>query len=228
MGCIYKITNTKNGKFYIGSTINEKRRKTIHFSKLRKNKHCNPHLQSAWNKYGETSFNFEIIEVCLEGYSDLLILEQRWITQTDACNKGYNLNPLVSQPPITKGFKKPKSGKNGFGELINPNGEIVKFFGIREFSRQNGLNHVSVSLLIKGKMKNHRGWKSTIPFEGYKFTKSHKEKISKSLKGTKRPENVCEKIRNSHIGKKHSEETKKKISKALNKKSYAGNSKACY
>lgn len=217
MGYIYQITNNVNGKFYIGSTVNDKRRRAVHFSKLRKNKHCNCYLQAAWNKYGESAFDFKIIDTCDGSYSDLLCLEQHWINKVDACNNGYNLNPLVLQPPITKGTKKPTAGKRNFGQLINPDGQIVEFVGIREFARSHSLSHVCVALMVKGKMGQHRGWKTIfegISKEKYIPTEQHKKNLSKAKLGVKRPKDVCEKIRKSHIGKKHSTETKKKISDA--------------
>lgn len=50
---VYKISNKINGKVYIGSSCNLKRRKYSHFSKLRKGLHNNRYLQNSWNKYGE-------------------------------------------------------------------------------------------------------------------------------------------------------------------------------
>lgn len=53
---IYKIINLKNNKIYFGSSNNLYKRSADHFSALRKGKHENKHLQSAFNKYGEDSF----------------------------------------------------------------------------------------------------------------------------------------------------------------------------
>ena len=50
---IYKIINVVNNKFYVGSAVDLKRRKTRHFSELRTGKHNNRYLQSSWDKYGE-------------------------------------------------------------------------------------------------------------------------------------------------------------------------------
>ena len=47
---VYKIENIKNGKFYIGSSINFIKRKSSHFRALIMNKHPNSHLQSSFNK----------------------------------------------------------------------------------------------------------------------------------------------------------------------------------
>lgn len=63
MACIYKITNLINGKFYIGSTIRPFYiRKYEHKRELRLNTHSNNYLQNSWNKYGESSFKFEVLE----------------------------------------------------------------------------------------------------------------------------------------------------------------------
>ena len=62
---IYKITNIKNGKYYIGSSKDIINRLSKHFSELKSDSHRNKHLQSSYNKYGLDSFKSEIIEVCL-------------------------------------------------------------------------------------------------------------------------------------------------------------------
>ena len=59
---IYFIRNVKNGKLYVGSAKSFYLRWNNHRSRLRKNKHHNKHLQHAWNKYGESSFEFEVAE----------------------------------------------------------------------------------------------------------------------------------------------------------------------
>ena len=61
---IYKITNTISNKYYIGSdsNISQNIRWSDHKSKLRRNKHYNVHMQNAWNKYGESTFRYEILE----------------------------------------------------------------------------------------------------------------------------------------------------------------------
>jgi len=74
---IYRIRNIVNDKCYIGSAAYFASRKGVHFHNLRHNKHCNNHLQRAFNKYGEDSFVFEILCVCLP--EDLISLEQHYI-----------------------------------------------------------------------------------------------------------------------------------------------------
>lgn len=74
---IYRIFNILTGDFYIGSSVNIIKRFSIHKSALFKGLHHNKHLQSAWNKYGDENFKFEVIENCLT--KKLLKREQFYI-----------------------------------------------------------------------------------------------------------------------------------------------------
>lgn len=60
---IYKITNIKNNRIYIGSAKMFKERYRQHFAALKSNKHSNYFLQADYNKCGFDAFIFEIIEV---------------------------------------------------------------------------------------------------------------------------------------------------------------------
>lgn len=100
---IYKITNTFNNKFYIGSSADILRRYYLHLWSLRKNKHSNQKLQHSFNKHGEKVFLLEIVE---ESYPEqLLIREQFWVDSLKACLVGYNINGTVEKPPSWLGKK---------------------------------------------------------------------------------------------------------------------------
>ena len=86
---IYKIINIVNNKFYVGSAVDLKRRKTRHFSELRTGKHNNQHLQAAWAKYGEQAFVFVVVEE-LQADADLLAAENVWLK--DHVGKAYCYN----------------------------------------------------------------------------------------------------------------------------------------
>ena len=86
---IYAIFNGVNSKAYVGSSCAIGRRFIDHKSKLRNNKHPNPHLQSAYNKYGESEFFFFKIEECDQ--SRLEEREKFWINSLDSINSGYNI-----------------------------------------------------------------------------------------------------------------------------------------
>lgn len=75
---------------YVGKSINIKRRRAHHLRSLRKGVHSNSHFQRSFNKYGEDSFSFEILEECSE-----IVLNERekfWIEKTNAKSKGFNQN----------------------------------------------------------------------------------------------------------------------------------------
>jgi group I intron endonuclease len=85
---IYSITNKLNDKIYVGSSVDIKNRWRQHKHSLRKGSHPNKHLQSSWDKYGEASFEFSVLEEC----TDLDKSELKWIDFYNANNreKGYN------------------------------------------------------------------------------------------------------------------------------------------
>jgi group I intron endonuclease len=89
---VYKITNEINGKYYIGKSTKIGRRWSEHRRFLRQNRHDTPHLQNAWNKYGENSFKFEILERDIP-ISNLRVTEQKYldIAKLDRIN-AYNTN----------------------------------------------------------------------------------------------------------------------------------------
>lgn len=98
-GGIYKITCTANGKVYIGSTTDMRKRWRAHRSDLRNNKHHNRHLQGAWNKYGNQFFEFEVLETVTIA-DHLHEREQHWLDHYQAYNpdNGYNHGTVARAP----------------------------------------------------------------------------------------------------------------------------------
>lgn len=103
---VYRITNTVNGMFYIGSSIDVKNRWWQHLKELRNGKHHNDKLKKAFKKYGEDQFVFEVIEEC--SVEELRTREQEWILKS-GCTKrtiGYNLTDCVDSPNRGKKMSK--------------------------------------------------------------------------------------------------------------------------
>lgn len=89
---IYRIDI--NRFFYYGSAASSFfNRRSGHLNKLRKNEHANRHMQNAWNKYGEESFTFSIVEQCEP--QKCLKAEQRYIDQFFGSENCMNLSPTA-------------------------------------------------------------------------------------------------------------------------------------
>ncbi len=103
---VYSITNTVDGRAYIGSSRRVVRRFSTHKSLLNKGCHHSPYLQNAWNAYGAGAFVFEVIE-CVLDETALLEREQFWIDRTIASSGGsYNICPVAG---TREGVPQPES-----------------------------------------------------------------------------------------------------------------------
>lgn len=106
---IYAIRCKTTQKLYVGSSHDITTRWTAHKYKLRKNCHHSKKLQEAWNLYGESNFELEIIEEVLDK-SLLIPTEQKHIDAFDSCSKGYNSASIacrVERPPLRGEVKIP-------------------------------------------------------------------------------------------------------------------------
>lgn len=88
---VYEIRNKVNGKRYIGSSVNLKRRFNSHHNTLKRSVHKNKHLQSAWEKYGKDNFEINILVYC--SAKKATFYEQRCI---DVYKPEYNKCPTAS------------------------------------------------------------------------------------------------------------------------------------
>lgn len=192
---IYEILNTATDKSYIGSSRNLKDRFITHQFELKKNVHANRKLQNAWNKYGEASFKFIVIEyVKIE---KLLTREQYWITVLDVVKNGYNISP---------------SATNSLGVRHTP-----------EARMNMSIAHIGkiASAETRQKMSDSRKGKPAHPNAKAALLKSRigavasdetRRKISESSKGRKMSFENKLKVSLVHTGRKITEETRKKMS----------------
>lgn len=79
---------------YIGSSKNIKNRWYTHKKLLAEGTHHCTYLQNAWNKYGEPSFEFQVLEECLP--EELLVKEQWYFDSTEY--DLYNLSKVAGRP----------------------------------------------------------------------------------------------------------------------------------
>ena len=88
-GFIYKITNTINGKYYIGQTIqNVKERFYQHCATKCSKAVSNMAIHIAIKKYGKSNFTVEVIEEI--DSANLNDRERYWIKYYNSYNNGYN------------------------------------------------------------------------------------------------------------------------------------------
>jgi len=155
---IYKITNLINGKTYIGQTVNYRKRKTSHYSKLKQGKHHNEHLQMAFNKYGESAFKIELLKKCK--IEELDELEQYYIKKFDACNpeKGYNMMyGGQAHREFTEEVKR-KISKANKGRIFTD--EHKKKIGLARKGKKLSPKQISKMIATKKKTKIHCGEKN--------------------------------------------------------------------
>lgn len=181
---IYAITNKLDGKKYIGSAVDIGKRFTSHLNLLKKGNHHSPHLQRAWDKYGEDSFVFGIIEIVSD--KNLLIeREQYWIDlyQVHSDKNGYNISPTAGSI---------------LGTVMSK--ETRKKMSIARKGRKFTEEHkAKISAAHKGKKKDPEAVRKMRETQtGKKLSEEHKAKIRASCKGI-----------NTY---KRTEETKTKIS----------------
>jgi group I intron endonuclease len=182
---IYKIINTKNNKFYVGSAVDFTARKRRHWWALRSQRHANKHLQAAWNKYGESAFVFVIVEE-LELGVDILAAETVWLKEHVGRNYCYNLG--TEAIAFTRGWggdKNPMWGKT-FTHTDEAKARISKASKERIQTEEEKAKR-------RASMKGHHVAPST------------RAKISASLMGEK----------NYNYGKPRTQSFKEKVSKAI-------------
>lgn len=85
---VYRITNIKTKRIYIGSTSDFEVRRMEHLSQLRQNKHCNRFMQREFNEFKEASFRFDIVADGFKNRQTMLVKEYELILKT----KDYNYN----------------------------------------------------------------------------------------------------------------------------------------
>lgn len=100
LGGVYTIHNIVNHHCYIGSTTDLRKRFDLHRHLLRSGRHHSPHLQAAWNKYGEGSFALLRLAL-IDDKQQRLAVEQSLL---DTLSPEYNVSHVaVSSEGCTRG-----------------------------------------------------------------------------------------------------------------------------
>lgn len=214
---IYKIRNVVNDKFYVGSTVDSRKRFWAHRKALRLGNHDCIHLQRAWDKYGEDCFKFEIIEQ-LNSKEELYPAEQKWLDEHFGKDYCYNVAAHADSPM-----------RDASPEIRAKLAAKTKAWLERDGHPRQGAQHTEES---RAQMSATRTGKAA-GSDHYRYGKTVSEETRKKIGDTQRgkpkapgrtisPEGMA-KIRAaadaghySHWeGRKHSEESKLKMSKQI-------------
>ena len=227
---IYKIKNLLNDKVYIGQSVDIEKRWSTHKTELKNNYHYNIHLQSAWNKYGEDNFSFDVIEKCEEDLLDEKECYYIELLNTMDSEHGYNLvsggtknrkftnETLKRMSAAQKGRVHSEETKKKISE--SHKGKVYSEETIEKLRISHQKENLSpetinkMSLAKKGKplSEEHRKNLSAVR-KNIVFSDETRKKISESNMGHEVSTETREKIRKAHTGKKLSEEAKEKVRK---------------
>jgi len=214
---IYRIRNTVNGRCYIGSSMRIQRRWHAHRTSLRGNKHHSVALQRAWNKYGEPTFIFEIVEAVPDKHN-LIDREQHWINHhSSASGHGYNSSPTAGSP---LGVKHSEASK-AKSRLTRSTPEFKAAWS----AKMRGRKHTPEALAIFREamrkpeyLAKRKAWAAgrKMPKEALakaieanrkrSISDEHKKRLIDARIAFGTPDATREKMRKSHLGKKHTPE----------------------
>lgn len=82
--------------YYVGQSIQCRRRRTYHFKALKARRHDNVKLQNAYNKYGKDSFIFEVLEKC--SHEEIDQAEQWWLDEIHGYARTLNIAKDSTSP----------------------------------------------------------------------------------------------------------------------------------
>ena len=186
---VYQIVNKTNLRVYIGQSANIKKRLREHFNRLQRNKHVNPHLQNAWNAYGEQNFFFGVLKI-VHDQDKRNDEEQMWI---DILFGQRSYNSLKSVVPITDEIRV----------------KITKSkMGIRHSEdAKRRMSEARIGVKLSKEHKEKIG-KAGL---GKRHSEDVKRRMSEAHRGKVISDETRLKMRQSRLGKKASEETRKKL-----------------
>lgn len=231
VGIVYIIHNNINGNKYVGKSVQPLfirfRQHCIAFEKGSKS-----YIHKAISKYGKSNFVCRVLEKT-ENIQILGDLEKKWILikKTHISQGGYNLTWGGDGGATRTGMKISEETKE---KMRVANKGVLHGPKLIPFSKERNMK---ISIAQKGKPKK-KGWhrsekdrkaislrmKGNQHGNGSTQTEEHKKKLSILMKERKPwllsvhppvSEETKEKIRNSLLGRKLSEETKQKISEGV-------------
>lgn len=177
--------------------MNIKGRIYNHCNMLRRDQHRNIHLQSAWNKYGESSFSFSTMLICRQ--EDLICYEQRAIDAYWSSKTLYNISSVAGS----------RLGVKHSAETLAHFKTLPQLRAGKILSRETRAA-ISAGLMGHKVSDAHRA-AFIARCKGKKLSPEHRAKLALAKIGKKQDPLVVAKRAASNSGKKRSEETKNRM-----------------
>jgi group I intron endonuclease len=170
----------------VGSSIDIHGRWRTHKSYLLKGKHHSIYLQRSWNKYGQTSFLWVVLEQTAPIREIIVSREQFYL---DLLCPAFN---TVLTAASMLGFKFSKETKQCLSAMRKGRRLTAEW-----------KQHISTG----NKSAHHSSW-----IKGKHWNEEDKVRLSEANKGKKRSPETCQHISEGKRGYTHSEETKRRLS----------------
>lgn len=197
---VYSILHKDSGMVYIGSSVNISRRWKEHINHLNLNKHENPKLQNAWNKYGEKAFEFIILEKTEPIKEKILSVEQTYLDKFKSYERdlGFNFYRTAGSPQGNiwteeQKVKLSEIRKKQFETQVGPMTGKKHSSETKEAMRKTH-QELYDKLLKEGKLPPQTG--------SFKWSEEDKKKMSEERKGRPLPKDFGDKVRNRRLGTK--------------------------
>jgi len=232
---VYVITNTVNGKRYVGQAVDLHVRWLHHRSRLRRGNHHSQYLQSSWNKYGPEAFTFEVLEFLDRCKDSLYEREVFWV---NLIKPEYNSGTPGIAPMLGKTHSdavKAKIAAASAAMVYTPEFRANKSKAARE-SKKSQEHMAKLHAAKRGVPRSEETKeKLRIAKTGFKHSEETlarlrviaanstyrhppevRARISEALRGKKLSPEHIEKTRRANLGRKHSpEHIAKRVAKLI-------------
>ena len=159
----YKITNIKNGSFYIGITTNVTKRKSDHFRMLQNQNHPNYKMQKDFDIFGIEAFEFNVIDEFIGDIEDAYqkeyeLIQQAYATEYYNILEGGHINPVYC-PQVIEKIK--KSHQQKYDNILQyefdrHNFKLIAEYGsIRDAAKISNSDFRAIQRCLKNSQMHH-------------------------------------------------------------------------
>lgn len=176
---VYKIENKVNGKIYIGSTDDLRRRFKQHRTTLTIGKHSNSELQADWIKNEGRNFSFTVLQVT-DDYENKKEVEKYYIDKYRETTLIYNvIDPESEWQPDLKVIRSKSLNKKSPHEYKNTQSEVIEYLEHNYQDKMNQLVNYVSKIIFYDKEKLDRWFLNNITDKDIKEDERLKDILAK-------------------------------------------------